>query len=904
MTKLYLIDANAYVHRAYHALPPLTNSRGEMINAVYGFTRMILKLLKQEKLEDIIVCFDYPAKTFRHKKYPDYKATRKEIDDALRHQMPLAREAAKALNLLVVEKEGFEADDIIATLAHQAKKDKADVVIISGDKDVRQLVEDGITIWDEGKNIIYDKPKVEEKYGLEPKQLVDMFALMGDASDNVPGIKGIGEKTATKLIKEFGNLENLLKNFEKLSGKTKTLIEENGQDAVKSKDLINLYDTVPLDISWRDGKIKGLDNQRLEEFLKKMEFKSLIKELIPGMAEKFSEEEAKHKEASRLKYKTNIVFDEKELIALVKEIEAKRCVSFDLETTGTDPHGSKIVGFSFATDKSEAYYVPVGHTYQGAPKQISIEKVLQAVKPIIEDPKVNKYGQNLKYDMLVMRQYNVKLSGVAFDTMVASYCINPSRQSHSLKSIALDYADFQMTEITDLIGKGAKQITMADVDVIKAGEYACADAVAVLMLKEKFESELKAKKLEKLFIEIEMPLIDVLVEMEYAGIKVDMPLLHELSADFKKNLDKIIKDIYKLAGCEFNINSPKQLSKVLFEDLKLPVLKKTKTGYSTDEEVLSELSDKHELPAKLMEQRELQKLKSTYIDALLELADKKTSRVHTSFNQAVTATGRLSSTEPNLQNIPVRSEYGKKIRAVFIAERGNTLLSGDYSQIDLRVLAHITKDPGLLKAFKNGEDIHSSTAKEIFGVSEKEITDDLRRTAKTINFGIIYGISPYGLSQQLKISNSAAKEYIDKYFQKYKGVREWVENLLKEARMTGYVSTLFGRIRYLPDINSKNAQVRGFAERMAMNTPIQGTSADIIKIAMINLDRHFCKNDYINKMLVQVHDELLIETPADDLKNTARLVREEMQNAAKLDVPLIADLKWGKNWAEMEELQG
>ncbi|MCX5781465.1 MAG: DNA polymerase I, partial [Elusimicrobia bacterium] len=488
MTKLYLIDANAYVHRAYHALPPLTNSKGEMVNAVYGFTRMILKLLKQGKPEYAIVCFDFPAPTFRHKKYAEYKANRKEIDDALKHQMPLARESANALNLLVVEKEGYEADDIIATLASQARKDKMEVVVISGDKDVRQLVDDGITVWDEAKNTLYDENKVVEKYGLEPKQLVDMFALMGDVSDNVPGIKGIGEKTATKLIKEFGSVENLIKNYSKLEGRVKVLIEENGKDAEKSKDLIRLHYNVPLEINWRQGEIKPFDNEKLEKFLQKMEFKSLIKELIPGSSEKMEKEEAAFRESGKKKYKTNIIYTEKELIELSEKVVKSGLVSLDLETTSTDPHKAQIVGFSFAITADEAYYLPVGHTYSGASKQVSLETSLSILKDIFEDVKIKKYGQNIKYDMLVLKQAGIELDGIYFDSMVASYCINPSRSSHGLKNIALDYANFPMTAIGELIGKGAKQITMAQVEIEKAADYACADAVAVLMLKEKFEA--------------------------------------------------------------------------------------------------------------------------------------------------------------------------------------------------------------------------------------------------------------------------------------------------------------------------------------------------------------------------------------------------------------------------------
>ncbi|MFC1500941.1 DNA polymerase I [Elusimicrobiota bacterium] len=897
MAKLFLIDGNAYIHRAYHAIPPLTNSKGEMVNAVYGFIRMMLKILRSEKPDYAIVCFDYPAPTFRHKSFKEYKANRVEIDDELKNQMPLAREAAKALNLFSIEKAGYEADDLIATLAHQAKKDDVEVVIVSGDKDVRQLVDKGIKVWDEGRNIFYDREKVVEKYGLEPKQLVDMFSLMGDASDNIPGIRGVGEKTAIKLIKEYESLEKLLKNTKSLTGKLQSMISDNSDDALKSKELVTLCDDAPIDILWKHGLVNAPDKKALEEFLNRMEFKSLIKEISS------SGWTLKSVSPVDKKISTKIILETKALDKLIAEIKSKGLVSVDLETTSTDPLNAKMVGISISIKATEAYYIPVGHSYLGVEKQLPINQVLEKLKPILQDSKIKKYGQNLKYEILVFKKYGVEMEGIYFDSMVASYCLNPSRFSHGLKSIALDFVGFKMTEIEELIGKGVKQTTIDNIDIKRVSDYAGADAVSVLMLAKVFIPELKEKKLDKLFYEVEMPLVNILAEMENLGIKIDIEHLRDLSKEFQNMLNAHEKSIYSIAKQEFNPNSPKQVAAVLFEKLKLPVVKKTKTGYSTDEEVLLELSKKHDLPKKLLEYREIQKLKSTYIDALISLQDSKTGRIHTSFNQAVTSTGRLSSTEPNMQNIPVRSEYGRKIRSIFIPEKNHILLSADYSQIDLRALAHISNDEVLIKAFKNNEDIHKTTAKEVFDVSDKEIDDDLRRIAKSINFGIVYGISPYGLAQQLDIPNEKAKDYIDRYFNKYKGVKKWIDNLLSETRKTGYVSTLLGRIRYLPDINAKNGLKRGFAERMAMNTPIQGTSADIIKVAMINLVDKIDKENIGIRMLLQVHDELLFEIKKSDLDEAIILIKNEMENAVKLNVPVLVDIKTGKNWSDMDKIK-
>jgi DNA polymerase-1 len=722
--------------------------------------------------------------------------------------------------------------------------------------------------------------------------MTDMFALMGDASDNVPGVRGIGEKTAVRLISEYGSLENLLDNAASLKGRVKELLTTGRKDAELSKQLVTLYDQVPLDLRWKDCRPSEPDQEKLMEFLRRYEFTSLVKELMP------EEGPAIAIAATALACETTVIMSAAELEKVAEHIAAAGFVSVDLETTSVTPSEARIVGISLAVEPERAWYVPVGHaTFSGDGQQLEAGAALKILKRVLEDPAVRKLGQNIKYDMLVLRYNGIRLAGVSFDSMVASYCLNPSRTTHNLKAIALDYLGLQMTEIEELIGKGAKQGTMDQVDISRAADYAGGDAVAVLRLETRLEPVMREKGVDRLFHELEMPLVEVLAEMEYAGIKVDRPYLQELSRRFGGTMKDIEQQIYACAGTTFNPNSPKQLSAILFEKLQLPVIRRTKTGYSTDEEVLRTLSQQHELPKKLIEYRELQKLKSTYSDTLLALTGPDNSRIHTSFNQTGTATGRLSSSVPNLQNIPVRSEYGREIRKAFIAETGHFLLSADYSQIDLRVMAHVSGDEVLMRAFRAGEDIHRATAREVFGT--EAITADQRRIAKVINFGIIYGMSAYGLAQQLGIDPGEAKRYIDNYFARYQGVKRWLEETVKQARATGRVTTLLGRIRYIPEINASNAQTRGFAERMATNTPIQGTSADIIKVAMINIQRILKERNCGTRMIVQVHDELLFEVPEKERTGMLPLVKKEMEQALTLSIPVVAELKAGMNWAEM-----
>lgn len=888
--KLYLIDGNAYIHRAFHALPPLTNSTGQMVNAVYGFTRMLLKILREQKPDYVAVCFDFPAPTFRHQEFAEYKATRKETPDELVQQIPLAQRVVKALNIPLFEKKGYEADDLIGTLSAKAVKQEIETVIVTGDKDALQLVDDSVKVLNEPKNILYTEETVREKMGVSPGEITDLMGLIGDVSDNVPGVWGIGPKTGVELIKEFGSVENLYRNLSKVRDKLREKLEKGKENAFLSKRIVTLRKDVPVEVDIRDCQVGEFNREELLRLLRELEFKTLIAELIP--------------EEKTQKVEHRGIFDQNEFGVFLDELGEAPLVSLDLETTDPDPMRAAIVGISFALKPYVAVYLPLAHSYLGAPKQLEKRYVLEKLKPILENANIKKYGQNIKYDLIVLKREGIVLRGIYFDSMIASYVLNPSKMNHNLNDIALEYLNYKMTPIEELIGKGKKAITMDKVEVERVIPYACADADIVLRVAEIMERELKNKGLDRLFYEVEMPLLEVLAEMEMSGVTIDRDYLAELCRDFALRLKALEKEIYKFANQEFNINSPKQLAFILFEKLKLPVVSRTKTGPSTSEEVLLQLAEKHRLPHLIIEHRELQKLKSTYLDALPEMVNPETGRLHTSFNQTVTATGRLSSSEPNLQNIPIRTEDGRKIRRAFIPDKGYLFVSADYSQIDLRVLAHISGDESLRDAFLHNEDIHRRTASEIFGVSPEQVTPELRRIAKTVNFGLSYGMSPFGLSQDLGISQAEAKRYIDSYFRKYKGVKEYIEKIINQARKDGFVTTLLNRRRYLPEINSKNGSVRGFAERIAINTPIQGTSADIIKVAMIRITSRLKAEGLKAKMVLQIHDELLFEVPEGEVEQLSRLAREEMERAVSLDVPVVVDMKKGRNWCDLEEMKG
>ena len=892
MPSFYLIDAHAYLHRAYHALPPMNNAKGEPTNAVYGFMRMMFKILKTYKPDYMAVCFDTAAPTFRHEQFKNYKATRKEIDTSLISQFPKALNAVLAMGLAHYMRDGFEADDIIAQLAREGKKRGWDVMIVSGDKDVLQLVNEQVKVLNEPKDKIFDIAAVEERYGVPPWKIPDVFALMGDTSDNIPGVRGIGEKTAIKLIQDYGNLDHLLASAEKVGGKTGSLLIEQRENARLSRELFWLNRDIPLDMDWDACKTPDLSSPALSEFLIQQGFRTLLNDMQPSSI---------HVDTSKRNYTT--ILTEEQLSRWLAAAAQLPALAIDVETDSLDARHAGLVGISMSYKPAEACYIPLAHQDLNTPAQLPLETVRQHLNPFFARPETRLYGHNLKYDWMCLIRHGFEIQRLAFDTMIAAYVLNPSRNGYGLKELSFEKLGETMTPIAHLIGKGAKQKSMTEVPVEMAAPYACADADMTLRLALQFEPEIKKLGLDKLFFEMEMPLVEILGYMEMRGISVDQSYLKTLGDEMLSRLKKLETEIHALAGGPFNLNSPKQLGVVLFEKLKLPAGRKTKTGYSTDEEVLNNLAALHELPSRLLEYRELQKLQSTYVEGLRNAMDSKDQRVHSHFNQAVASTGRLSSSDPNLQNIPIRTEAGRKIRQAFVAKPGHQLLSADYSQIDLRMLAHISGDPVLCDAFRKGEDVHTTTACQIFGIQPNQMTSDVRRVAKSINFGIVYGISAFGLSQQLGISVEEAKSHIDRYFERYIGVRAWMDACLKEAREQGSVRTLLGRIRYVPEINAKNPNMRGFGERMALNTPIQGTSADVIKVAMVDIAKAQRKEKWSAELLLQVHDELVFEVPSAELESSARRIRPYMEDAVALKIPVVVDFKAGTNWAQMQPLK-
>jgi len=889
--RFFLVDGHALAYRAYFALinRPLITSRGENTSAIFGFTKMILSLLAKESPDYLAIAFDTSAPTFRHKKYPKYKATRAKMPLEMRDQIQTIKEVLRALNIPTLELAGYEADDIIGTLAKEAEEKSLESILVSGDKDFLQLVGPNIKVLTNRKGlsdevIIYDSQEVKRKFGVEPTKVIDVLGLMGDNSDNVPGVPGIGPKTATSLIHEFGTIEDLLKNLDRVG---KSFLRESlskfAEQALLSKMLVTIDIHAPIDLALEDYRIKPPNQAKLREIYQRLEFKALLEDLAPP------------EEVHEINY--TLVVSEAGLHKLTDQLAESKKFVIDTQTTTRSPMLARLVGIAISVRPYEAFYIPLAHRYAGAPKQLDMNYVLKKLAPVLEDSKVQKYGQDIKYDLIVFKNYGIELKGLAFDTMVASYLLNPSRRQHNLDSLALEYLDHKMVPLHELMGKGA--ITMEEVPVEKAKRYACEDADITYRLKEFLAQQLEPKKLDRLFYDVEMPLIEVLASMEFDGIRIDTKHLEDMSRRLGEEINRLVGVIYGLAGCEFNINSTRQLAQILFEKLKLPLTKKTKTGYSTGTDVLEGLASHHELPSKVLEYRHLQKLRSTYIDALPELVNPQTGRIHTSFNQTVTATGRLSSSEPNLQNIPIRTELGREIRRAFVPQGPDSvLLSADYSQIDLRALAHISGDKNLIEAFCHDQDIHSKTASEVFGVKLDQVTPEMRRKAKVVNFGIVYGMSPFGLSKDLGLSHAQAQEYIDSYFARYRGVKAYIENVIKDARQKGYITTLLGRRRYLPDINSQNRGIREFAERTAINTPIQGTSADLIKVAMITIFEIFKQKNLKAKMLVQVHDELIFDVPKAEVPEVKKFVKEIMEGALKLKVPIRAQVSIGSNWAE------
>ena len=884
MPTLYLIDGNSYIYRAFYAIRGLSDSDGTPTNAVFGFTNMILKLLREKNPDYFAVVFDAPGPTHRHDTYGEYKAHRPGMPDDLKPQVPLIKEIINAFNIETIESPGYEADDILGIIAKDAEKEGLEVYIVTGDKDMCQAVSPKIRLYDTMKDRITEEKDVIERFGVAPSQFPEVIALMGDASDNIPGVPGIGEKTAVKLLKEFKNLDNIIENREKIKNvKIRNAVSENIESIKLSLELATFHPDVPLEVSAKDLEMREPEWPKLLEFFRRFEFSSLIK---------FIPDKSRSLEAENTEYIT--IIDKhalKEAIASIKDE-----LSIDTETSSPSPMLAELVGISFSSDPVTAYYIPLSHSYQGAPGQLPKDYVLEQIRHVLENPGISKTGHNIKYDLIIFEREGIDIRGIAFDTMIASYLLNPNKANHNLTDTAMDHLGIKKLSFTDIVGKGKKDFS--EVAVEDAARYSGEDSAVPLRLKKHFGPELEREGLEKLFHEIEIPLIEVLADMEMAGVRIDIQLMDSFSQQMARELTSIEQRVYFIEGGEFNINSPKQLQEILFEKLGLKPARKTKTGYSTNIDVLEQLALQHELPGEIIEYRALAKLKSTYVDALPKLANPETGRLHTSFNQTVTATGRLSSSGPNLQNIPIRGEWGKRIREAFITDNGNSLISSDYSQIELRILAHLSGDEKLIEIFNNDGDIHTGTACELFGVQAKEVTDDMRRNAKTVNFGIVYGISPYGLSRQLGIPPEEARYYIDTYFARHSGVKNYIDAVIEEAADKGYVSTLFDRKRPVPELKSSNRNIRQLGERLATNSPVQGSAADIIKLSMINIWKRLKRDKFKTKMLLQVHDELLLEATKEEKDEVEQLVREEMENAVQLRVPLKVNIGTGRNWAE------
>lgn len=919
--KLFLIDAYALIYRSYYAFikNPRINSKGVNTSAIFGFINSLEDVLKRENPTHIAVAFDPKGPTFRHEAYEQYKAQREETPEVIRQSVPVIKEIIGAYNIPILEVPRYEADDVIGTVAKQAEKEGFEVYMMTPDKDYGQLVSEHIFMYRPkfgGDYEVMGIPEVLQKYGLtSTEQVIDLLGLMGDSSDNIPGCPGVGEKTAQKLLADFGSIENLLANTDQLKGAQQKKVQENVEQIRFSKFLATIKTDVPIQFDAVSCIREKPNEARLTEIYTELEFRTFINKLsvepvkpvVPkgpvqgSLFDDFTPQPTGNPKKSNLTdlkstpHTYYIVDTEEKQDDLACFLLSQDFFAFDTETDGIDPLKAGLVGMSFATKENEAWYVPV------PANSVEAAKVVDRFSPALQNVKSTKIGQNIKFDILVLRKQGVKVAGPLFDTMIAHYLLNPELR-HGMDYLAETYLRYQTVHIEELIGpKGKGQLSMRDVPVSQIAEYAAEDADVTLKLKNHFAPELRKEGLEALFTQIEMPLIYVLAEIELTGVKLDTVALRQSSIELTASLNQIEQEIYVMAGMEFNINSTKQVGEVLFDRLKLDEkTKKTKTGgYSTSEDILEKLRSKHPIIGKLLEYRGLKKLLSTYIDALPELIDPATGKVHTSFNQAVTATGRLSSTNPNLQNIPVRDELGREIRKAFIPDNADCLFfSADYSQIELRIMAHLSGDPHMIEAFRSGADIHAATAAKIYGIPVEEVTSDMRRKAKTANFGIIYGISVFGLAERLNIPRSESKELIDGYFNTYPRIKEYMDESIKLAKEKGYVETIFKRKRFLPDINSHNAVVRGYAERNAINAPIQGSAADIIKLAMVRIFNRFEAEELKSKMILQVHDELNFNVYRQEDERVKKIVLEEMENVMTLQVPLIADCGEGANWLE------
>ncbi len=884
---LILIDGSSYLYRAYHALPPLMSSKNQPTGAIRGVISMINKILLDHPNSPLGVIFDAKGKTFRHEMYKDYKANRPPMPEDLVVQIEPINQIIEALGIKLLSIKGVEADDVIGTLAKEANEAGLDTVISTGDKDMTQLVNKHIKVVNTMSNELLDEKGVENKFGVKPELIIDYLALVGDTSDNVPGVEKVGPKTAVKWLTEYGSLDEIIKNAEKISGKVGENLRNGLSQLHISKELVTIKKDVSLEVGVKDLMVGKRNKKLLEELYTELEFKAwLEKEEVP-------QKEVREELTRKSKYE--LITKIKQLENWITKIKKNPLLALDTETTGLDYMDAKLVGISLSVKSGEAAYIPLGHQQE---EQLSVDVVLKKLKPVLESEKIKLVGQNIKFDRNILTRYGVNLDSFENDTMLMSYVLNSTATRHNLDALAQYYLKYKTTTFEEVAGKGVKQVTFDLVPMDQAVHYASEDADITFQLHEEFKSRLaKEPVLNTLLEEVEIPLITVLSDMEQAGTLVNEKVLKAQSKNFSERITKLEAEAYELADQEFNLGSPKQLQEIFFEKLKYPILQKTPGGQpSTAENVLQQLSEDYELPKIILEHRTLSKLKSTYTDKLPSQISPNTGRIHTSFNQTGTSTGRLSSSDPNLQNIPIKTEDGRRIRQAFEAKSGYQLISADYSQIELRVIAHLSKDEGLLNAFEEGQDIHSSTASEVFGVDVNEVEPDQRRSAKAINFGLIYGISAFGLSKQLGINRNLAAEYMDIYFSRYPGVRKYMNKIKAEAKKIGYVETLYGRRLYLPEISTGNAIRRQAAERVAINAPVQGTAADIMKKAMLSVNDSLKKQQIDAKLILQVHDELVVESHEKDTEKVTKILTDSMSKAAKLSVPLEVEIGIGKNW--------
>jgi DNA polymerase-1 len=887
---LYLVDGSSYIYRAFYGVRPLSTSTGIPTNAIYGFGTMLNRVLRERSPVYMAIALDAPGPTFRHDLSPDYKANRPRMPEDLSEQIPFIKRLITALGIPYVEIPGYEADDIIGTLATWASDQGADVVMLSGDKDLLQLVSPKVHMWDSMKDEVFGPAEVEKRFGVPASQVVEVMGLAGDSGDNIPGVPGIGPKTAQRLIKEFGSIANLLSALHKISKeKERKRLEAHSEQAIMSRELAEIKCDVPLDKDWQEFELGEADQDDLINLYRELEFKKLLQELEGTQTIVESEE-------IRRDYQLLTTTDG--LKQILSQIRQSAKVAFSVMISDEGSFGSDLLGLALAWGPEQGCYLPLTPLSESSSASLNQSEVMKLLAPILSDPRVQKVIHNSKQAWIILHSLGVELSGLQFDTMLAAYVLDPGKRVQNLDVLAREHLNVSLLASEDLVGTGKKRRSIASVPLEQISSYAGDQAVFALQLADILDEKIKAASQATLFNDIELPLVKVLARMEIRGVKVDVERLDLLAKGFSERLEVSAEKIHHMAGEPFNINSPQQLGQILFDKLGLPMGKKTKTGYSTSMEVLSSLSPHHPLPGEVLNYRSLMKMKNTYVDALPRMVNPDTGRIHTSYNQTATVTGRLSSSEPNLQNIPVRTEEGREIRRAFVADSGNFLISADYSQIELRILAHYSKDEALLEAFSKGEDIHLRTAAEIFGVQADAVSAEMRRQAKAINFGIIYGMSSFRLAKDLGIPQKTGREIIERYFERYQGVRSYVEEMPKIGREQGFVATLFNRKRFLPDLNSRNRNIRQFAERTAINTPIQGSAADIIKLAMIKIDAELVRKALPARMIMQVHDELVLEVEGGGAQEVANLVQYEMQSVASLAVPLVVEAGIGANWDE------